>query len=1027
MKKPIVFSKLIFPKVVLSVMLISGFHMGSPLIAGATSTYEMSQQKKEVYGVILDDQGKPIAGVMVLEEGTNNGAITDDSGKFILSVTSGKMLIISHVAYVEKKVAAVAGDMKIVLTINAQELDEVIVVGYGGVKKSDLTSSIATVKGDIVEKTSTGNAITALQGKVSGVQIMNSSGAPGSTPNVIIRGVTTQNGSTPLYVVDGIPGVSMNGINSNDIQSIEILKDAAATSIYGTRGSNGVILVTTKNGKNNTKINFEVNVKQGFQYMAAPDLADAAEYILVQTARYENDGLSVPVSFEGNTTDTDWWAECMRTIAPTNDYNISFNGGTEKMIYSGSVGYYNQDAQAKGNGNWERLSARLNLEYKVNKYIKFGQSFNPRIEKSNDYYTSSISGAMNYDPTTAVYVEDQTGLSEFDIYAQSQYATAWNPVATQARTFGADNWTGLISNSFLEITPVKSLVFRTQLGYDILYSESDSFSPEFNIGGSEKADVNTVYASSGHYTDLTWNNTLTYNESFDKHSVSAMVGYVVEESYGRTLSASKESVPNSYNEALRYLSSATLNATASGIESGSSLLSYLGRFMYNYDHRYYVTATFRRDGSSKFTTGNQWASFPSISAAWSLKNEEFLKTNDLISQLKLRLSWGKVGNQNIPSGAFEDKISSNTVMLDNEVTVGSKLTAIGSIDLNWEIVEDYNVGVDLGLGENFTMTAEVFRKQSNDMLMQASNLLITGLPTSGALMWTNVGSMRSTGFDLSLNYRNKIGELKYDLNGTLSYSKSIAVELVDDVPQYTGSFSSQTTHITEPGGEIGVWYLYQAESIFKSWDEVYAHSKDGELIQPNAQPGDIKFTDVNDDGVIDDNDRTYSGSSLPKFTCGFNMYLEYKKFDLNLSISGAFGHKILNSQRQRTDQGYAGTNFGAGLYENSWSETNVDAEIPRLSVNDSNGNFTKPSTYFLENGNYAKIQNLQVGYNFEVKKLNDLKCRVSLSGQNLFTFTNYSGADPEVAASSSSVLASGIDWFSYPQTQTFIIGLNLKF
>lgn len=1028
MKKSILFSKLINPKVILSVMLSIGFHNSYSSHRDVISTYEINQEKSKLSGVVVDLKGAPVIGATVIVDGTTYGTVTDQQGQFYLNAAVGAKLIVSHLSYQTNSIIATADKMSVVLADQAQVMDEIVIVGYGGVKKSDLTSSIATVKSEDIEKTSTGNAMVALQGKVSGVQILNSSGAPGSTPNVIIRGVTTQNGSAPLYVVDGVPGVSMNGINTADIKSIEILKDASATSIYGTRGSNGVVLITTKTGSYNTKLKFNVNIRQGLQYMQKPDLATAEEYILVNTARYENDGLSVPVSFDGNTTDTDWWSECMRTLATTNDYNFSFSGGTEKMTYSGSVGYYSQDAQTKGQGYWRRLTARLNMDYKVNDYIKFGQSFAPRIATTQDY-ASSISGAMSYDPTTAVYksAEEQEGLDEFSIYAQSQYTTAWNPVATQARTFGGDNWTNLVSTTFLDITPIESLTFRTLLGYDILYSESDSFSPEFNIGGTEKSDVNTVYASSGHYTDLTWNNTLTYMESFKKHNITAMVGFVLEESNGRTLSASKESVPNSYNEALRYLSAATLNAKASGIESRSALMSILGRALYNYDNRYYLTATFRRDGSSKFTGDNKYASFPSLSAAWALKNEKFLKTNDLISQLKLRLSWGRVGNQNIPSGAFDDKITSNAVVLDNKVTTGSLLTAIGSLDLDWEIVEEYNVGVDLGIGRNFDFTVEFFRKQSNGMLMQASNLLITGLPSSGALMWVNVGSMRSTGIDLSASYRGSAGDLKYNLSANISHSKSIAVDLVDNVPQYNGSFLGLTTHITEPGEEIGLFYLYEADGIFKSQAEVDAHSKNGSLIQPNAQPGDIRFTDVNDDGVIDNNDKIRAGSSLPKFTYGFNASLEYKKFDFNLSITGALGNKIFNSQKQRTDTGYAGVNFTAGLYENSWSESNIDAEIPRLSVNDSNGNFKLPSTYFLEDGDYAKIQNLQVGYNFKINKLDDLKCRVSLSAQNLLTITGYSGADPEVAASSSSVLSSGIDWYSYPQTKTFLIGLDFNF
>ena len=1030
MRNSTLFFRILMPKMALVMLLGSCFFISHPLYAYSNTTENdvPMQQKVTISGTVSDELHEPVIGASVIEKGTSNGTITDIDGNFTLKVPAGTIIQISYIGFKDQLVKATSTEkIKIVLKEDTETLDEVIVVGYGVVKKSDLTSSISTVKGQELQKISAGNPLSALQGKVSGVQITNTSGAPGSTPRVIIRGVTTQNGSSPLYVVDGIPGISLNSINTNDILSMEILKDAAATSIYGTRGANGVILITTKKGKTNTPIKFTISLKQGFQHIPRPEIAGADEYRKVYNARYENDDMTPPVAFDD--TETDWWKEVVSPLAPMGEYNLSFNGGGEKFTYNGSIGYYRQDAQLKGKGYWDRLSARINLEYTVNKYIKFGQDFVPRIENSESFYEAGIGTAIQYDPTTPIYkpLEEQKGLNEFSIFAQSRHATVWNPVATQARTFGNDKWFGFLSNSYLQIEPIKGLVFRTQFGLNTLHAEGNSFIPDFIIGGNEKQDVNKVSANFNSKYDWTWNNTLTYINQFKKHHVTGMLGFVMEENNSNSLSGSKESVPNSYNEALRYINAATLNDKINGIKNSSSLLSYLGRFMYNYDNRYYLTATYRIDGSSKFLGNNKYAHFPSVSAAYNLKNEAFLKDNTLLSALKLRASWGKVGNQNIPSGAFEDKIVSNQIVLGNEVIVGSKLSALANKNIKWEVVEDYNVGVDWGFNSFVNFSAEWFSKKSHDMLMQASNLLITGLPMSGAKMWTNIGSMKATGFEFSMNISDYSKEFKYDINLNMTTIKNTAEKLVDNTPQYTGSFLGLTTHKTEAGGEIGRYYLYEADGLFRNQEEIDAYiNKEGKLIQSNAKPGDLRFIDINKDGKIDDDDKSYVGSSLPKVTFGLNTHFEYKGFDLGFSLNGNLGNKIFNSQKQRLDNGYAGVNVRKGLYNDAWSPANVNASIPRLSQKDTNGNFKKPSTYFLESGDYAKIQNIQFGYTFRAKSFYNMDCRIYFSVQNLYTFTNYSGADPEVA-SGGDVLSSGIDWFPYAQPKTFILGLNLNF
>ena len=1025
------FSRLTLTKMAVSILLGSGLAYLSSQNAFAqnSSSQTVFQEEIEISGIIQDQAGLPVPGASVLELGTQNGTSTDIDGLFSLKVKKGSTIQVSFIGYksIEIKVTSTK-KMTISLEEDARLLDDVVVVGYGAVKKSDLTSSISTVKGREVQKISTGNALNALQGKVTGVQISTSSGAPGSTPRIIIRGVTSQNGHEPLYVVDGMPGVQINSIPTSDILSIEILKDAAATSIYGSRGSNGVILITTKKGSKNTPIKFSVNVKQGFQTMEKPKMADAEEYMEVYKARFENDGLAY-LPFE-NPANTDWWDELIRPVALSGDYGISFDGGSDKVIYSGGLNYYRQNAQTKDKGYWQRLSGRINIEYNVNDWFKFGTEMSPRFESTENYYGGAFQGAMEYDPTLTPLLseEERVGKDIYDIYSHSLHTSVWNPAAAAARSNGGNTWFGMRSNSFIQFTPIKGLVFRSQFGLDFLHSEANWFNPKFNLGSPEESKVNSVHSNFSRNFNWVWNTTLNYMTSIKKHNITAMLGYVMEEQNSVWLQGSAEGIPNNYNEALRYISVAQKNPQVSGLAGSASLMSFLARFMYNYDSRYYLTATYRMDGSSKFVAANKFAHFPSVSAAWNLKNESWLKDVSWLSALKLRASWGMVGNQNIPSGAYLDKIEPAISVLNNQPAFGSYVSALANRNIKWEVVEDYNIGIDFGFADRVNFSAEYFNKTSHDMLMQASNLLITGLPMKNASMWTNIGSMRAKGFEFSAGVSDYTKALKYDVNFNISLVKNTAESLVDHAPQFGGSFSGSYTHKTVEGEEIGRFFLYETDGLFKSQDEVDAYiTEEGDLIQPLAQPGDLKFVDQNNDGKIDDQDRVFVGSSLPKGIFGLNAYLEYKGFDFTININGQFGNKIFNAMKQRYDNGYAGVNVRKGLFNEVWTPENVNAKIPRLSEKDFNGNYLKPSTHFLENGSYAKISNIQIGYTFKMPKFYNMSLRIFASAQNVATITKYSGFDPEVASAGGNILGSGVDWFPYAQPRTFIVGLNFNF
>lgn len=985
----------------------------------------VNAQSFEANGVVIDEEGLALIGATVVLDGTTTGTTTNLDGEFKISVPNpNSTLTISYIGYDPTTLIATK-DMKITLQSSSQELEEVVVVGYGVVKKSDLTSSIAVVKGEELKKNVGANFVSGLQGKVAGVQISTSSGAPGSTPNVIIRGVTTQNGSQPLYVVDGVPGVNINSINQNDIKSVEILKDAASTSIYGARGSNGIILITTNRGTTNTKTQFNVSLRTGIQNIPKPNIASAAEYQQVYEARYTNDDLLVPVNWDG-VTQTDWWNELVQDFAPIYDYNIGFNGGTDKFIYSGSFGYYKQEAQTKDKGYWGRVSARFNTEYRFNDKVKFGQDLAPSYRSSENYYKDALGASMQYDPTISVYrpIEEQEGLDAFSLFSQSRKTTTWNPAATQYRTFGDYQRFAMLSNTSLEYQPVKGLILRSQFAIDVLFGESNSFAPNFNLGGTEKLEINKVTAGSTRNFDWVWNNTATYMGAKGQHNYNVMTGFVMEQENSRSLSGSQEGVPNNYNEALRYLNAGTMNEKSSGIEGHSSLMSFLGRAQYNYDRRYYITMTYRVDGSSKFTENNKYSHFPSVSVAYNMKNETWLEDVNPVSALRLHGGWGVVGNQNIPAGAYENKVGSVPTVLGNGVVIGSTSTAIANEGIKWEVVEDYNIGLDVGLFNKFNLSVEYFNKKSKDMLMQAKNPLISGYPMRDAMQWTNIGSMMARGVEFGLNVKAMAKEFKYDVNFNISKIKNTAGKLVNDAPQYSGSFLGLTTHKTEVGSEIGRFYLYEADGIFQNQTEVNSHTDAfGNRIQPNAQAGDLRFVDQNGDGQLTEEDKIYAGSGLPSVTLGLNAFFSYKNFDLSFNIIGNFGNEIFNSQKQRIESGYAGVNVKGGLWNEVWREDNPLGTVPRLSVNDANANFTTPSTYFLESGNYLRMQNLQLGYNF---LLDELKFRLYLSAQNVFTVTNYSGMDPE-APVGGSVLSSGIDWFPYAQPKMYFIGLNLNF
>lgn len=681
-------------------------------------------QQITVKGVVTSgtDQ-QPLIGTTVQVKGTGTGTITGIDGDYTLSnVGKNAVLIFSSIGFDSQEIAVEGRTtINVVLKESSELLDEVVVIGYGAVKKSDLTSSIATVKGTEITETVTGNAMDALQGKVNGVQVT-SGGGPGATPKVLIRGVTTMNNTNPLYVVDGMPvGDNINFLNSNDIASMEVLKDASAAAIYGTRASNGVILISTKKGKTGkARINYTTSV--GFQTVAKPNIAGPAEYKEVFNTRYTNDGLGSIWKDNGATTNpdgTDWWDTVVNKTALVQNHSLSVSGGSEQLVYNFSVGYYRNNSQFDV-GYWDKINIRLNTEYTFNKYVKLGVDIAPRIESWDDT-PNVFSAAMAMDPTTPVFrPQDQWEDNEFNNYQRSYNNQEWNPAGTVARQNAHSREMGAILNTYLQVNPIEKLTLRTQFGANAHYRRSDTFIPEFSMDPLEQQTLSEITRRNQEWFDWNWTNTATYMDTFaEKHNLNVMAGFTAERFAWYNTQARRDNVPNNLDQMQEVNAGQQGTDEANGETTYNTLVSFLGRVMYNYDNRYYISASLRADGSSRFPKGNKYALFPSVSASWRVISEGFMQDQEIFNDLKIRGGWGRVGNQNIGNNATLTLLNETQYYFGNTLTNGYYVSTVGNNQLKWETVEDWNVGVDMSfLNSRLGVTFEYFQKKSMDMLYQ---------------------------------------------------------------------------------------------------------------------------------------------------------------------------------------------------------------------------------------------------------------------------------------------------------------------
>lgn len=989
------------------------------------------QNATNLSGKILDYQGQPIIGANIIVVGTTIGTITNANGLWNLSTPkNASELKFSYIGYNDQIVKiGTANVFNIVLEENSREIDEVVVIGYGTVKKSDLTGAVSSVKAAAISRQPVSNAAQSLQGLVPGVTVSANTGAPGGSVTVRIRGIGTVNDPNPLYVVDGMPVNDIAYLSSNEIESIEVLKDASATAIYGSRGANGVVLITSKHGQKGKDV-ISVSSYWGTQQINTDlNLLNGQQWYDIQSEINKTRTTPINLANADPSISTNWLKEVSQ-VASIRNHDLSFSGGSNDFTYNLSLGYMNQEGTVKKT-DFERTNARINLERKMNKVITIGintafsnSTRNKVLEGSNT--VGIINSALKLEPVIPVKNADGS-------WGASKYIDYPNPVAAIEYTNSKEKNMKVVGNVFSVINIMKGLNFRTSLGIDFGRYDSYDFDPTYTVNTYQKNAVNKVYRGYSKTDNILFENTLNFNRTFnDVHNLSAVIGYTAEQTRYENINATKQNTPN--NEAvMQYLDAAQLatSATATGGAYESSLLSYLGRVNYSYDDRYLATATIRRDGSSRFGKKNQYGNFPSFALAWKLSNEEFFKNmgQDVLNTAKLRLGWGKVGNQNIPDYAFQNLISTNAqyaYLYGQPETVyqGAVAVNLGNIDVKWESTESTNIGVDLGfLNGKLTLSAEYYDKTTKDMLMVEPIPLFLGFETGPT---TNVGSARNSGVEAQLEWRDKIGEdFNYSFGGNISTIKNEMLSLGTSKSITGAAIRNGNATNTLIGQPIGSFWGYKTDGLVQTAEQLI----DVKTRQPNAGLGDVVFVDTSGDGKLTDLDKTFIGSPIPSFYYGFNLGMDYKGIDFAIVFEGTSGNSIFNAMHYFTYDLADVTNKSVNVL-NYWTPTNTNTTIPRLNGNDKNDN-KRISDLYVEDGSYLRLKTLQLGYTLPQnisKKLLMSSLRVYVTGQNLLTFTKYSGSDPEIGQiSSTNTLSRGVDIGTYPQAQTITAGVNITF
>jgi TonB-linked SusC/RagA family outer membrane protein len=1021
--------------------------------------------QQQVTGLVTDSSNEPIPGASILEKGTMNGTITEVNGRYTIEVNEGATLVFSFIGFESLEIPI---DGRSSIDVTLQEaitgLDEVVVVGYGVQKKKLITGATSQVKGDILENRNSTDPLQALQGQAAGINITSTSGQPGEDMKVNIRGLGTIGNSGPLFIVDGVQTGGIGYLNPSDIESIDVLKDAASAAIYGSRAANGVVLITTKQGKKGTtRVSFDGYY--GLQSRAKEiEMLNSQQYGMIMNEQHINSGGSpsnlpfnlndLPAYTESGPADTDWLGEMFVDNAVTQNYSLNVSGGNDMGVYSLGLSYTGQEGIVGGKDNsfYERYNGRFNSEkelfegnVRIGQHLTFAYTNNNGISVGNQY-SNTLRGAFNVSPLHPMYDDNGEFFNAASSTIVDQHGnTYWNsleghPYASMVLgNQNTNNDQKLLGDVYAEIDVLEDLTFKTTFGIDYYANERRTYTPIYELSDYAFSDYSEASQRMGKGLTYNFDNILTYNKRFGLHNVEGMVGISSRQYNGSWMYSSNADV------AFDDLDHAYINNTTNqewaklslqgAPEAEDKLLSYFGRVQYNYDETYMFNVVFRADGSSKFAEGNRWGYFPSLSAGWVMSNESFMEDLSFLNFFKLRASWGQNGNQNISSFQYMAPIKFTQATYafgdtEGENTNGSYPSRLSNEDLKWETSEQLNIGFDANLLNNhLTVNFDWYEKTTKDWLVIAPVLATAGTDAP----FINGGSVINSGLELVLGYNNNLGDFRYsvNLNGAYNQNEVQEIPTEDGIIHGAGNtlFSnSPEFYRAESGHPIGYFWGYETDGVFQNTGEVQDHTNpDGTIIQPKAKPGDVRFVDQDNDGKLNDDDKVELGDPNPDFVYGLSVNLNYRAFDFYLNGNGVAGNQIVQSYRGHTDK-YA--NYTTAILDR-WNGEGTSNRIPR--VTNSNVNYNQFSDLFIQDGDYFRISNVTLG--FDVAKVMEMgyfsKFRVYASVQNLYTFTSYNGMDPEVGYGldngETDNFSSGIDLGYYPRPRTILFGINVNF
>lgn len=981
-------------------LLLSFFYLGSGYA-----------QQNSVSGIVTSaDDSNPLPGVNITVKGTSTGTSSDANGHYSLSVPDTvNTLVFSFVGFETQEIAINSrSEVNVEMRSATVAGEELVVVGYGTMQKSDLTGSVSSVKGDAITAPAVSNPAQALQGASSGVQVV-SSGDPGASPSINIRGISTTGDSSPLFVVDGLMVDDMSYLNSNDIESIEVLKDASATAIYGSRGANGVVLITTKQGES-SKPEFSLTMSEGIEKPHSYSMVNAWEYATLMNEGLENAGEQPAYDLDEIDSSTSWFDEVLNPGTVRN-YNLSFSQGTESASYYVSVGMHNQTGVVDKSG-YERYTVRLNNQYELSENVSIGHNFSGNWTHKNNRYGAAFEHTYRIPPTIPVYNSDGS-------YTDTDNESHANVIAGIDYHNNFTKTRSLVGNAYVDVDFLNNFHFRSSLGLDIRNSKNTNFNPAFFVSESHKNEVSSLSKNWVTTQNWLWENTINYDQIFGVHSIDAVIGFTAQENNFESLSGNRQHIFGNERN-LWYLDAGDKEGLGnSNIAVSSGIVSYLSRVNYTLMDRYLLTGTMRIDGSSKFSKNDRWGYFPSVAAGWRVSEEPFMQNVDWLSELKFRGSWGQLGNEKI--GNYRYFATAATGMwhagiFNDQVDPGATVTTLINKNITWETSEQLDVGFEFGLLDD-RITAEVdwYKRTTKDMLVEVGVPLSVGLGATEG----NVGSVENTGFDLKLDFRGSGGGFHYNIGLTASTINNEVLDLgtLEEIPGGNIGAGVSVSR-AKVGRPIGYFYGYKSLGPFDTQEEINAHAE-----QSNVEPGDLKMKDINNDGVIDAEDRTMIGSPIPDATGGLNIQVGYKSFELTVDMYGSFGGEIYDASNNTR---YSGEDNFSREWLDRWTGPGTSDRIPRVTFG-GDWNY-EPSTRWVHDGTYVKLQNVKLQYTVPSPVLERLpisKARLHISGNNLHYFTKYSGFTPEFA--SNDAMNAGIDGSVYPVSSFYTLGATINF